>query len=182
MDDLRRRPVVVWLTGLPSAGKTTVGSLIVRRLRARDVPVLWLDSDDMRTVMTPTPTFSERERDQFYYALGHVAVRAVEGGASVLVSATASKRVYRENVRVRVPRFVEVWLTCERKTLCARDAKGLYRKAKEGVISTLPGEGVPYEVPRAPELTLDTDACSAEESADRVMRYLESLGVAGDDG
>lgn len=170
-----RRGVVVWLTGLPATGKTTIARLLVASLRARGLPTLWLDSDELRPVLTPRPTYSEEERDVFYGTIGHVAALAAEGGTIVVVSATATRRRYREHVRERLGRLVEVLVTAPRDVCVRRDPKGLYARSAEGEIERLPGVGAEYEPPEAPDLTIDTTELSAAEAADRILGRLRAL-------
>lgn len=167
---------VIWLTGLPATGKTTLGELLHQELRTRSLPTLWLDSDDLRSVMTPTPTYSEAERDVFYGTLGHVATLAADSGIVVIVSATGCKRRYRDRVRAEVLRFEEILLICDPETLRRRDPKGLYRRAAGGSITSLPGIGAPYEDPMAPEMVLDTGMGSPRELTELILRHLESKG------
>jgi len=169
----RPRGQVVWLTGLPASGKSTLAATLLRRLGERGVVTMWIDSDDLRTIITPKATYSEEERDMFYTALGYVAALSAQGGAVAVVSATAPKREYREAARGRVERFVEVYLRCAEHIRRARDFKGLYSASDEGVISTLPGIGAAYEKPLKPELVLDSGELSPDELAEIV---LEAIG------
>ncbi len=163
---------VIWITGLPAAGKTTFATALYDCLRQRGRPVLWLDSDDLRRVMTPNPTYSAQERDVFYGALGHVAQRAADGGVLAIVSATAPKRSYRDSVRKKVERFVEIWLTCPYEVLRERDKKGLYRRYEAGEISNLPGRGAAYEEPKDPHLTFASNDMSTKQMSEKTMSYL----------
>ena len=169
---------VVWITGLPRSGKTTVAEALCRALRSRRVPVLWLDSDDLREVMTPHPSYSDAERDALYGTLGRVAQRAAEGGVLTVISATAAYRRYRDAVRAAVPRFVEVWLQCSEAERRSRDPDGLYAAAEAGRITRLPGVNAPYEPPAAAELALDTSARSPDAALDVVMRWLDAHVLA----
>src|SRR5688572_19061747 len=164
---------VVWFTGIPATGKTTVAAILRDELTSRDVPTLMLDSDDLRRVMTPNPTYSEEERDAFYATIGRVAELAAQGGSVVLISATAPKRLYRDRVRAVVDSFVEVLLICDPEIIELRDPKGLYAKAKAGKVKNLPGYDLPYEDPREPELIFDTGRTSATEIAMAILRLLE---------
>ena len=117
---------VIWITGLPSAGKTTLARGVHGALRRRGERVLWLDSDDLREVLTPEPTYTPEERDRVYRTLGRIAARAAEDGIDVLVSATAPRRHHRRDARRGAPAFVEVWLRCGEPELRRRDHRGLY--------------------------------------------------------
>lgn len=169
----RRAGSVVWLTGLPATGKTTIARILESELGDRGVVTLLLDSDDLRSVLTPQAAYTDDERDRFYGAVGHLAELGARGGALVLVAATAPKRVYRDRVRARVDEFVEVLLICDPTKLEQRDPKGLYARAKAGEISRLPGRGAPYEDPVSPELVFDTARTSARSVAAEILDHLE---------
>jgi adenylylsulfate kinase len=153
---------VVWLTGIPATGKTTVARILKDELTSRDVPTLLLDAGELRKVMTPSPTYSEEEQDAFYATIGHVAELAAEGGSVVVVAATAPKRTYRDRVRERVESFVEVLLICDPEILELREAKTLSSRAE-----------LPYEDPRDPALIFDSGRTSATEIAMAILRLLQ---------
>ncbi len=163
---------VIWITGRPAAGKSTLAKGLLQALEARGTVTLWLDSDDLRDVITPNPTYTDAERDQFYRAVAHIARRAAEGGATVVISATGSKRTYRDELRRAMSRFTEVWLTCEREELRRRDIKGLYAKSQTGEIDNLPGVGAAYESPVNAEVVLDTGKVSPQDGVEAVLRHL----------
>ena len=166
------RGLVVWITGLPATGKTTLAKRIVDDLVARDIATLWLDSDALREVMTPNATYTREERDTFYATVGHLAARASSGGVVVVISATGSRRIYRDSVRRAVRHFVEILLICDPANMRGRDDKALYQKAERGLIEALPGVGVPFEDPMAPELVLDTTHVGPIELARSVFAWL----------
>lgn len=168
---------VVFLTGAPASGKTTVARLVLERLGQAQVPTLWLDSDDLRKVLTPNATYSDEERDLFYGAIAHLALLGVQGGVTVVISATANRRRYRDVIRAQVPDFTEVLLECPPELRIERDPKGLYAHAREGSIDLLPGFGVPYEAPEHPELILDSGTVPAAVAADRIMQALARPGA-----
>lgn len=163
---------VVWLTGPPAVGKTTTARALLELLRAEERATVWLDSDDLRLVLTPEPNYTEDERDRFYGAIAHLARLAAEGGCVAVVSATAASAAWRERARQQIPRFCEVYLRCDPETLRARDFKGLYARAERGEISRLPGVGVPYDEPDRPELELDTGSTAPEVQARRILDWL----------
>lgn len=171
---MKPKGTVIYITGRPASGKSTLARELVSAFDARGTAHLWLDSDDLRGVLTPRADFTDQERSLFYEALGHIAVLGARGGVVTVISATASRRAYRDRVREAVPRFIEVYLECEEAVLFARDPKGLYQAARQGRVVNLPGLGAPYEEPQAPELALDSGRRSPEELAGAVLRHFDA--------
>ncbi len=165
---------VYWLTGPPSSGKSTLARAAHAALRGRGWAALWLDGDDLRQVLGED--YSPEGRDRLYGVIGHLARLGAEGGALVLVSATGARRRWRDAVRAAVPEFAEVYLTADPETLRARDPKGLYARAAAGEIDSLPGVGVPYEPPLAPELTLDTASLDEATCLARLLALIDGSG------
>lgn len=166
---------VVWLTGLPSTGKSTVAQHLRSLLLAEDAAALVLDSDELREFLTPAPSYSQEERDWFYNSIGRFAQLVASSNVTCIIAATAPKREYRDAVRAVVGVFMEVLLTCDDSIVEARDGKGLYAKSNAGLIKNLPGRGAPYEAPRSPELVFDTGQLSAAAIAQTIQRTLKDL-------
>lgn len=166
----------VWLTGLPSSGKTTLARVLSRLLAGRSLPTLVLDSDELRQQLTPKPTYSPEERDWFYGVVAWLAALLAENGMNVLIAATAPRRDYRQAARRRIVRFAEVYVECSPAVCRKRDPKGLWRRAAEGQIEGLPGADAPYEPPLSPEARVDTARTTPEEAAGRVLAQLDAQG------
>lgn len=148
-----RAGAIVWLTGLPSSGKSTLATKIADALRARGEAVLVLDGDAVRAALVPRPAYDDAGRDAFYATLAQLAALGAQQGLTVLVPATANRRRFRERARSLAPgRFVEVFVDTDLATCRARDAKGLYATAQPG--GTLPGAGAGYEPPERPEVVV----------------------------
>ena len=141
--------MVVWFTGPPSSGKST---LAVRVAAELDRPVL-LDGDVVRGALRPPLGFTEEERDAFYETLSRLAALLAQQGFVVLVAATAHRRFFRQRARALAPRFVEVFVDTPLEACMRRDAKGLYARA----VSGLPGGDVTYERPVAPDVVVAPD-------------------------
>jgi adenylylsulfate kinase len=144
--------IVVWLTGAPSAGKSTLAKNVATALRARSVPTVLLDGDEVRHALSPRPGYDDEGRAHFYESLAGLSALIARQGQIVLVAATAHRRAYRERARELAPRFVEVYVDVLEAERRARDDKGLYRKEATGAVSQLPGADLAYEPPSAPDL------------------------------
>ncbi|HEY5922235.1 MAG TPA: adenylyl-sulfate kinase [Kofleriaceae bacterium] len=143
--------VVVWFTGLPASGKST----LARRLRDRvDRSTVLLDSDELREVLGAT-SYEQHDRDAFYASLTRLADLLARQGHVVLVAATAARRAYRDAARALAPRFVEVWVQTPLAECEQRDSKGLYARARAGDAPALPGIGIAYEPPESPDVIAD---------------------------
>jgi adenylylsulfate kinase len=163
----------IWLTGLPSSGKTTLAHALRRLLAERDIEVQLLDSDDLRRKLTPDPIYSDEERDWFYDMVTFLAGLLTDNGVNVLIAATAPRQAYREAARDRIAQFAEVYVHCSPEECRVRDPKGLWARADRGEIATLPGAGAPYEPPENPEVRVDTVHLSVEEAARRILHRLD---------
>ncbi|HXX92821.1 MAG TPA: adenylyl-sulfate kinase [Planctomycetota bacterium] len=161
-------PFAVWLTGVPASGKSTLARALADEFQARGIRPAILESDALRAVLTPHPRFDEEEREVFYGALLHIGTLLVDHGVPVLFDATANLRRYRDRARERIPRFFEVFVHCPIDVCRARDPKGLYRRAAEGAIGSLPGAGGVYEPPLHPEFLVRSDRESPPEAARRL--------------
>jgi len=164
----------VWLTGLPASGKSTIARLVAERLKQKGIRVQVLESDELRRVLTPKPTYSEEERDWFYNVIAWIGWLLVKNGVNVIFDATANKRAYRERARCLIGpgRFMEIYVRCPLEVCMRRDKKGIYRLALEGKAKTVPGLQAPYEEPLRPDLIVDTDRMGPEECAEAVLKAI----------
>jgi adenylylsulfate kinase len=163
---------VVWVTGLPSSGKSTFAVALRQALSGKGLPSLILDGDRVRQSLVPPPGYGASERADFYETLARLAALIAEQGLVVVVPATANRRVFRERARALTPRFVEVWLDVSTAQCRQRDAKGLYALAEQGIVSHVPGADAAYEPPHAPEVTADGGA--DERAVERTLLLLQS--------
>ncbi|HET7058991.1 MAG TPA: adenylyl-sulfate kinase [Nitrospiraceae bacterium] len=162
----------IWITGLPASGKSTITAALRLRLEATGLRVEVLESDAVRHILTPSPSYSHEERDLFYRALAFVGSRLVVHGVTVIFDATAGKQAYREFARRLIARFIEVAVECPLEVCMARDQKGTYRKGLAGESKTVPGLQVPYEAPLTPDLRIESEHISPTAAADRILAVL----------
>lgn len=174
----RQQAFAIWLTGLPASGKSTIVTALRPQLEALGLSVEVLESDAVRRVLTPTPTYSHAERDLFYRALAFMGARLVAHGVTVIFDATASRREYRDFARTVIPRFIEVAVVCPLETCTQRDYKGTYQRGQRGESSTVPGLQEPYEAPLNPELTIDTTQLSANDAARKILELVKAKFVS----
>jgi adenylylsulfate kinase len=145
---------VIWFTGLPASGKTTLSSRLHARLQQLGLPSCVLDGDTMRAILCRKLGYSAEERAEFYGTLSRLAAELASQGLIVLVPATAHLRAYRQQARQLTPHFLEVWVKTSIEDCRKRDPKGLYELAAK-VPGQLPGADLPYEEPLQAELTAD---------------------------
>ena len=141
--------VVVWFTGLPRSGKSMLADAVRARLVAKGERPVVLDGDAVRAALVPRPGYDPEARDDFYTTLAHLAALVAHQGHVVLVPATAHKRAYRDAARELAPAFIEVHVAASLAECKAHDHAGLYSSTAR---SALPGVGVGYEAPSAPEV------------------------------
>ena len=168
--------VTIWLTGLSGAGKSTIANALVDHLRAQGKKVELLDGDVVRTNLSKGLGFSKEDRDTNIRRIGFVANLLTRNGVVALVAAISPYRAVRDEVRETIGQFVEVHVDASLDELVRRDVKGLYEKALRGEIENFTGVSDPYEPPVAPEVHIDTEAETVEESVAKVIAKLEELG------
>ena len=165
-----------WFTGLPCSGKTTVADRVAEILRERGLKVERLDGDIVRKGLTSDLGFSKEDRDENIKRVTFVAKLLTRNGVAVLATFVSPYRERRRKSREEIGEFVEVYVRCPVESCIERDIKGMYKKALAGEITGFTGVDDPYEEPEQPELVLDTDKETVEESATKVIGVLEKLG------
>ena len=172
--------VVIWLTGLSGAGKSTIADALKTRLESQGQQVQVLDGDLVRAGLCAGLGFSREDRDENIRRIAVVADLLSRNGVIVIVAAISPYEQARRNARALVEEhgpFVEVYVKTSLEECARRDVNGLYAKAFAGEIKGFTGVDDPYETPSDPELVLDTEAHDPEESAQLVLAKLEELGL-----
>ncbi|MCB9799831.1 MAG: adenylyl-sulfate kinase [Candidatus Omnitrophica bacterium] len=170
------RGVTIWFTGLPSSGKSTIARNLERLLRQQEIKVELLDGDVIRTNLSRGLGFSKEDRDANIKRIGFVCHLLARNGVAAIVSAVSPYREARDSNRRLIGSFVEIYVRASVEKCQERDVKGLYQKAKDGLIKGFTGVDDPYEEPLDPDVVCDTERESPEESLVKVLNRLETLG------
>ena len=164
----------LWLTGLSGAGKSTLSEIVTARLREQGRRVELLDGDVVRTNLSQGLSFSKEDRDINVGRIGFVCELLSRNGVVAVVAAISPYREAREELRGKIPNFVEIFVDCPIEVLAARDVKGLYKRALAGEIRQFTGISDPYEPPVNPDLLVRSDLEAVEESVERIWSLLKS--------
>ena len=168
----------LWFTGLSGSGKTTITTHLVKELRKRGVPLEVLDGDIVRENLSKGLGFSKEDRDTNIRRIAFVANLLSRNGVPVITAAISPYREIRNEARELMDgRFVEVYAKAPLEVCEERDVKGLYAKARSGEIKEFTGISDPYEPPENPEILVETDKQSPEESAKQILDFLEERGL-----
>ncbi len=166
----------LWFTGLSGAGKSTLALAIERRLKASGRNVEVLDGDVVRTNLSKGLGFSREDRDTNIKRIAFVCNLLTRNGVACISAAISPYAETRTWARNEIGNFVEVYLKCPIDVCRQRDVKGLYKLADEGKIKGFTGVDDPYEEPQHPELIIETDKETIDESVERIITKLEELG------
>jgi len=168
--------VTVWFTGLPCSGKTTIADRLAEILREKGKKVERLDGDIVRQGLTRDLGFSKEDRDKNIERVTFVAKLLTRNDVIVLATFVSPYRDRRQKTREEIGEYVEVYVKASVETCIKRDVKGMYKKALAGEIINFTGIDDPYEEPVNPEIVVDTEHESVEESVKKVLNYLEKKG------
>jgi adenylyl-sulfate kinase len=165
---------VLWLTGLSGAGKSTISELLCQRLRAQGRQATVLDGDEVRRGLSRDLGFSDADRAENVRRIAEVARLMADAGLVVIVALISPFRADRALARgLFAPgRFIEVFIDTPLEVAEARDPKGLYRRARQGLLPGFTGIGSPYEPPLQPEIRIQTASMSAEQAAELIAASL----------
>jgi adenylylsulfate kinase len=166
---------VVWFTGLSASGKSTIAHLVEKELYLKGCSTYVLDGDNVRHGLCSDLTFCREDRKENLRRIGEMTKLFVDAGIIVLTAFISPYRQDRGKIRALFAesRFLEIHVDCSSEVCATRDQKGIYDKAKAGIIKNFTGVSAPYEVPKKPELVIQSEKETAPEAAKRVLDLLE---------
>ena len=167
---------VVWITGLPGSGKTTIARRLEAKLKEKGLKVEVFDGDEVRRNLSAGLGFSREDREIHNKRVIYVCKLLARNGVNCIVSLISPYRNVREYARKQFPKFIEVYCKCSLQECIRRDPKGLYKKALAGEITNMTGIQDPYEEPTNPEVVIDTEHNQVERNVEKVLGKLRELG------
>ena len=175
----KHRSAVIWFTGLSGSGKSTLAHSVEEGLYKLGCRTIVLDGDNIRYGLSSNLTFSDDDRKENIRRIGEVAKLIMEAGVVAITAFISPFKKDRNLVRRLLPQgdFIEIYCKASLEVCELRDVKGLYKRARAGEIKSYTGISSPYEVPIKPELVIDTDSESLEESVTKVLYLLKSKGI-----
>ncbi len=175
------RGFTVWLTGLSGSGKSTLANALDDALWQRGIRSYVLDGDNIRHGLNKNLGFSPEDRTENIRRIGEVARLFTDAGVANITAFISPYRADRDQARAAQGEgdFIEIWVRASVDECERRDTKGLYAKARAGQIKEFTGISAPYEEPANPELIVDTEGKSVEQSLEEILRYLQDKGYLG---
>jgi adenylylsulfate kinase len=170
----------VWFTGLPCSGKTTLATLLYNHLLQWGVSnVELLDGDVVRQYLTKGLGFTKQDRDENIRRIGWLSRMLNKHGVNAIVAAISPYRDVREEQKKLIKNFFEVYVKCPVEICEQRDVKGMYKKARQGIIEHFTGVNDPYEEPLTPDIVIQTDKFSIEDSLKMILKGLMEKKLVG---
>lgn len=168
------KSIVVWLTGLPSSGKSTIAHAVEKKLYEKGIRTYTFDGDNIRHGLCSDLGFSEKEREENLRRIAEVVKLFLDAGIVVLAAFVSPFKKHREKVKQIIGEkdFYEVYCKCPVEICEIRDPKGMYAKARAGEIKEYTGISSPYEEPENPDLILDTHLLTVEEAARKLFDFI----------
>ncbi|MEA3506692.1 MAG: adenylyl-sulfate kinase [Elusimicrobiota bacterium] len=176
MNNQSKTGFVLWFTGLPCSGKTTVAVRVARELKQRGLNIERLDGDIVRESLTSDLGFSKKDRNENIERIAFLSKLLSRNGVGVIAAFVSPYKEIRKKVRESVTNFIEVFVDCPPSECEKRDVKGMYKLAREGKIDNFSGVSDPYEKPENPELTIHTHKETVSESVEKIIMYMAEHG------
>jgi len=175
---LKQKGAVLWFTGLSGSGKSTVANEVAYKLHNMGRLTYVLDGDNIRHGLNKDLGFSPEDRNENIRRISEVANLFADAGVIAITAFISPYKKYRNFCRELVgnERFLEIYVKASLETCEKRDPKGMYKKAREGIIKNFTGIDAPYEEPEKPELIIDTDVESVDESSEKIIKKLQKMG------
>jgi adenylylsulfate kinase len=176
---LEQKGVVIWFTGLSASGKSTIAHTVEEKLFDQGHLTYVLDGDNIRHGLNKNLGFSPEDREENIRRIGEVGKLFADAGVIAMTAFISPYRADRDSARSLHEKgnFIEVFVDAPLSVLEDRDPKGLYKKARAGLIPEFTGISAPYEAPEHPEIHLDTSKLNVEQCADAVIQYLKKQGI-----
>jgi adenylyl-sulfate kinase len=168
-----KKAFTLWFTGMSGAGKSTLSKHVAAELIKRGARVELLDGDEVRTNLSAGLTFSKEDRDLNVRRIAYVCHLLTRNNVWAISAAISPYREMREHARKMIGDFIEIYVECSLEKLAHRDVKGLYKKAMAGEIKNFTGVSDPYEAPQNPEIHVNSEKQTPQESFGVIMKYLE---------
>ena len=172
-----QHPLLLWFTGLSGSGKSTIANAVEIALFKKGVHTYLLDGDNVRKGLNNNLTFSPEDRTENIRRIAEVSNLMIDAGLVVLAAFVSPYKKDREMIKntVKSSNFVEIFVDTSVEECERRDTKGLYAKARKGLIKDFTGVNAPYEAPENPDVLIETENTSVEEAVSEVMKYIEKI-------
>ena len=174
---MEHQGAVLWFTGLPSSGKSTIARAVYDQLLQRGLSAELLDGAEVRESLSRGLGFSREDREENVRRIGYVAKLLSRNGVLTICAAVSPYRATRAEVRHNTTNFIEVYVECPIEVAAARDVDGMYARARRGEIDEFTGVNAPYEEPLEPEVHIRSDLEPVSGAAWKVIRSLELIGI-----
>ncbi|MCL5963263.1 MAG: adenylyl-sulfate kinase [Candidatus Thermoplasmatota archaeon] len=172
---INAKGTVIWFTGIPASGKTTLGKALETVLKLNKYNVELLDGDEIRRSLSPDLGYSKEERERHAYRVIYIAKLLERNNVFVIVTLISPYKATRQFARNSLSNFVEVYVKAPLEVCISRDPKGLYKKALNGEIHGFTGIDDPYEVPDNPDIVVETDKRTVEQCTGDILRHLKKV-------
>ncbi|HEC82951.1 MAG TPA: adenylyl-sulfate kinase [Firmicutes bacterium] len=170
---------LIWFTGVPASGKSTIGRGVEKALKERGIKVENLDADEIRANLSPDLGYTPEARDLNTKRLAFMGKILTRNGVCAIVAAVSPLRKHRDRARAMVDQFLEVYVKASLETCKQRDPKGLYKRAERGEVNDIAGWHMPFEEPEKPEVICETEKEDVDTCVRKVIATMEALGFIG---